>query len=144
MYSKLHAKTRYPFCIVGRCHYYVRDINIKPYIPVPTSALAITCHEIESVDRQFHKLILKWIEPQPNDYPEFVKLYESLKFKSYQDYFDQSTDFSLPYCDHLLYDEVGLEIAEKYTNMANAKGRYPPQEYAEDIRQKQASKLAFR
>lgn len=92
---------------------------------------------------KYNRIICKVLK-EVRDYPEFFKEFNSGKLTSYKDYFDRSEDFKNPYCADLLYQDLGLDPNEHYTNMANARGRYPPQEYADDIRQKQASKLAFR
>lgn len=105
---------------------------------------AVLCHEVESVDTRYNRILLKLSGTPPANYPEFYALFENHKFKTYQDYFDLSSDFKNPHCFQLLYKALDLNSGEHYSNMANARGRYPPQEYADDIRQKQASKLAFR
>ena len=102
------------------------------------------CNEVAHVERPSGRLFLRPTEDPRRKPPTFFKLFEEQKFKSYDAYFNQSEDFSYPYCTDPLYPELDLDIDEYYTNMANARGRYPPQEYADDIRQKQASKLAFR
>lgn len=145
VYSK--SGTRKPTCITGRLNFYTKDLQLKIFYPQDESlvrAPKVSCHEVDVVDRHFNQIILKTTEHQPDAYPAFYNFADSTKVKSYQEYFDQSQHFKSPHCHELLYEELNLDSKEHYTNMANARGRYPPQEYAEDIRQKQASKLAFR
>lgn len=40
--------------------------------------------------------------------------------------------------------ECGLDPKEHYTNMSSLRGRFPQDEYANELRQAQASKWAFR
>lgn len=152
-------------CIVGRVPFYIFDLNLKvcpansvrsllsnqlllqilssEHLERPASSyLGVLLCEIELVDK-YNRIICKVLK-EVHDYPEFVRNFQSGKLNSYKDYFDRSEDFKNPYCAELLYQDLGLDPDEHYTNMASARGRYPPQEYADDIRQKQASKLAFR
>lgn len=128
------------------------DTQLKWTFPAPETPLANFCQGkqpwlcfgVESLDRKYNQICLKVHKDQPKDLPEFYTTFEAHKFKNYQQFFDSSVEFRNPNCADLIYQELDLDITEHYTNMANARGRYPPQEYADEIRQKQASKLAFR
>jgi hypothetical protein len=64
--------------------------------------------------------------------------------KSYNDILRGTEAFRNPAIVENLYVEGGLRPNENYSLMASAKGKYPQDEYAKDLRQLQASKLAFR
>lgn len=66
------------------------------------------------------------------------------KDQNYQYFLDSSPSFNDPNHIEQLYQEVGLDFNEVYTNMSSLKGRYPSQEYAAELRNSQNSKWAFR
>lgn len=166
VYGNFTYPTRSPRCIVGKKNYYTHELNIKVCIilaeftpirkPINTISLflqinnvpkpltEVQCYVVETVDRNYDFIEIS-ATGKPSVLPDFCRLFEKKRFKSLQDYFNQSEEFkSNSHCADLIYPELGLDLEEHYTNMASARGRYPPQEYADEIRQKQASKLAFR
>lgn len=64
--------------------------------------------------------------------------------KTYQEILENSPLFENPRLEDLLAQEVGLNPFKFYTNMSGSRGRYPSNEYAQDLRGAQASKWAFR
>lgn len=63
---------------------------------------------------------------------------------TFQDYLLVSKTFHNTNCYEMLYKEVGLDINDTYSHMKSLKYRFPPQDYAIELRQTQASKWAFR
>lgn len=147
----LYVRNSRLLCIEGHLNYCIADLQVRVAFPTDFAPHKVqgppyTCFEVESVDRRYNYIQVKFHKDrQPKKLPEFYTLFEKAQFRSYQEYFDRSEEFKKNHnCANLLYPELDLDIEENYSNMASARGRYPPQEYAEDIRQKQASKLAFR
>lgn len=146
MYFKRIDNIYRAICIEGRHqNFYLQNYRVRLNIPnTKGRSNPVLSSTVASVDREYEHVIYLPLEDTAGELPAFFKLGLAKGFKSYQEYFDQSAEFSSPHCEQLLYAPLDLDRTEYYTNMANARGRYPPQEYADDIRQKQASKLAFR
>ena len=64
--------------------------------------------------------------------------------KTYNEILRDTEAFRNPAIVENLYIEGGLKPGENYSLMSSSKGKYAPDEYAKDLRQLQASKLAFR
>lgn len=67
-----------------------------------------------------------------------------LNEETYEDLLEKSKGFHNPHCIDALYQELGLETHEVYSNMSGLRGRFPENEYGNELRQVQASKWAFR
>lgn len=66
------------------------------------------------------------------------------KSLSFEEVLQSSPSFNNPYCEEYLFESVGLSSTEHYTIMSSLRGRFPQQEYSNELRQVQASKCAFR
>uniref|UniRef100_A0A182QV35 Uncharacterized protein n=1 Tax=Anopheles farauti TaxID=69004 RepID=A0A182QV35_9DIPT len=77
-------------------------------------------------------------------FPEVYKLATKRKGQEYEQFLESSPSFNDPKFTDQLYQAVGLDSGEYYTNMSSLKGRYPSQEYAAELRNSQNSKWAFR
>lgn len=135
-----------PIGIVTRSSaHLVTDFSLKFHTldPVPRNQktnLVVT--EIEGYDTQ-NRIICRNTK-SIDALPQVLNSLLPENLKTYDEFFREWEDFRNPNSEEILAKELGLDPNEYYSNMANARGRYPPQEYADEIRQKQASKLAFR
>lgn len=64
--------------------------------------------------------------------------------RSYNDILSESESLKNPAIVENLFIESGLHPQSQYSFMSSSKGTFPQDEYAKDLRQLQASKLAFR
>uniref|UniRef100_A0A1B0CME6 Uncharacterized protein n=2 Tax=Lutzomyia longipalpis TaxID=7200 RepID=A0A1B0CME6_LUTLO len=63
---------------------------------------------------------------------------------TFEEILQSSPSFKNPYSDEYLFESVGLSPREHYSIMSSLRGRFPQQEYSNELRQVQASKWAFR
>lgn len=63
--------------------------------------------------------------------------------EKYEECLKKAKEFENPNYD-VLYTLNGLDVNDNFSLMANLKYDFPPQEYAKELRQVQASKWAFR
>lgn len=64
--------------------------------------------------------------------------------KSYETVLEEANGFNNPQCIEHLSHLIGLDSSIFYTNMSGLRGKYPNEEYANELRQSQASSWAFR
>lgn len=72
------------------------------------------------------------------------RLFESKRTDSFEQFLEASPGFTNPNIEECLYKELGLDFDHHYTNMSSLRGRFPQQEYSNELRQVQATKWAFR
>lgn len=72
------------------------------------------------------------------------RLAEKSLGQTYEELLEKSIGFENPNCiEHLSYS-IGLDSSIFYTNMSSLRGKYPNEDYANELRQSQASSWAFR
>lgn len=64
--------------------------------------------------------------------------------KTYEEILEESSGFNNPNCFEHLSQSIGLNPFTFYTNMSSLRGKYPSEDYANELRQSQASSWAFR
>ncbi|EAA43471.4 AGAP009659-PA, partial [Anopheles gambiae str. PEST] len=124
-------------------NYFVNDMICCEVIDVAPDARRLICSmkrtsKSRAPDTVVYGLLSK------EDIPEVYKTTLKRKDQNYQYFLDSSPSFNDPNHIEQLYQEVGLDFNEVYTNMSSLKGRYPSQEYAAELRNSQNSKWAFR
>uniref|UniRef100_A0A182NBJ4 TPR_REGION domain-containing protein n=1 Tax=Anopheles dirus TaxID=7168 RepID=A0A182NBJ4_9DIPT len=161
-----------PVLIVGNVTSYVRNKSVKgmianellvtietqPNTPRNFFANEMICCEVIDIAPDSRRLVCsmkrtpKSRSPESivygvlrkDDFPEVYKLAARRKGQEYEQYLESSPSFNDPKYIEQLYESVGLDGGEYYTNMSSLKGRYPSQEYAAELRNSQNSKWAFR
>ncbi|XP_059618896.1 tetratricopeptide repeat protein 14 homolog isoform X2 [Phlebotomus argentipes] len=158
-------------CTAGSRNRFVQDLTIKAYLPYSNTysadkktvnrALAsgnVVCCEVQEVTPDTEKLVCEMKGNthtigdkqyttgvvSPETFPDFYKLTAEKKGQSFEEVLQSSTTFNNPFCEEYLFESVGLSPHEHYTIMSSLRGRFPQQEYSNELRQVQASKWAFR
>ncbi|XP_045776538.1 tetratricopeptide repeat protein 14 isoform X1 [Maniola jurtina] len=160
-------------CTAGPTSRYVADINVKAFLPVGNIIPAVdkknvsrnylmndtVCCEVIEVIPDTDKMVcgMKGItrgpdEPPPkpplgllstDDFPLVYKKTMEMKGESYEAILEKSPGFNNPNCVQYLSELLG--IANMHcTNFASLRGGFSSSEYADELRQAQASKWAFR
>lgn len=159
-----------PLCTGEPVYRYLADVNIKAYAmtanlvlpldkkgnPKPYSVNDYVCCEVLDVSADAERMTLGMkgaltIDAKAplglittDQLPEYYKMFISNEDGTNEEFLEQWKEFSNPYCVELLFQELGLDASENYTNLTSLKNRFPQQEYATELRQLQASKWAFR
>ncbi|XP_026324321.1 tetratricopeptide repeat protein 14 homolog isoform X2 [Hyposmocoma kahamanoa] len=160
-------------CTAGPTSRYVADINVKAFLPVTNIIPAVdkknvsrnylmndtVCCEVIEVIPDTDKMVcgMKGVTRGPDDPPpkpplgllstdDFPLIYKKtvdMKGESYEAILEKSPGFNNPNCVQYLSEILG--IANMHcTNFASLRGGFSQSEYADELRQAQASKWAFR
>ncbi|XP_075992009.1 uncharacterized protein LOC142987248 isoform X6 [Anticarsia gemmatalis] len=160
-------------CTAGPTSRYVADINVKAFLPVTNIIPAVdkknlsrnylmndtVCCEVIEVIPDTDKMVcgMKGVTRGPDDPPpkpplgllstdDFPLIYKKtvdMKGESYEAILEKSPGFNNPNCVQYLSEMLG--IANMHcTNFASLRGGFASTEYADELRQAQASKWAFR
>ncbi|KAJ0181651.1 hypothetical protein K1T71_002373 [Dendrolimus kikuchii] len=160
-------------CTAGPTSRYVADINVKAFLPVTNIIPAMdkknvsrnylmndtVCCEVIEVIPDTDKMVcgMKGVtrgadDPPPkpplgllstDDFPILYKKTVDMKGESYEAILEKSPGFNNPNCVQYLSEMLG--IANMHcTNFATLRGGFAASEYADELRQAQASKWAFR
>ncbi|CAB3231335.1 unnamed protein product [Arctia plantaginis] len=160
-------------CTAGPTSRYVADINVKAFLPVTNIIPAVdkknlsrnylmndtVCCEVIEVIPDTDKMVcgMKGVTRGPDDPPpkpplgllstdDFPLIYKKtmeMKGESYEAILEKSPGFNNPNCVQYLSEMLG--IANMHcTNFSSLRGGFISTEYADELRQAQASKWAFR
>ncbi|XP_021205683.2 tetratricopeptide repeat protein 14 homolog isoform X4 [Bombyx mandarina] len=160
-------------CTAGPTSRYVADINVKAFLPVGNIIQAVdkknvsrnylmndtVCCEVIEVIPDTDKMVcgMKGVTRGPDDPPpkpplgllstdDFPLIYKKtmdMKGENYEAILEKSPGFNNPNCIQFLSEHLG--IANMHcTNFSYLRGRFASSEYADELRQAQASKWAFR
>ncbi|XP_013133756.1 PREDICTED: tetratricopeptide repeat protein 14 homolog isoform X5 [Papilio polytes] len=160
-------------CTAGPTSRFVADINVKAFLPVANIIPAVdkknvsrnylmndtVCCEVIEVIPDTDKMVcgMKGVtrgpeDPQPkpplgllstDDFPLIYKKTLEMKGESYEAILEKSPGFNNPNCVQYLSELLG--IANMHcTNFSSLRGGFQTTEYADELRQAQASKWAFR
>ncbi|XP_030041107.1 tetratricopeptide repeat protein 14 isoform X2 [Manduca sexta] len=160
-------------CTAGPTSRYVADINVKAFLPVTNIIPAVdkknvsrnylmndtVCCEVIEVIPDTDKMVcgMKGVtrcsdDPPPkpplgllstDDFPMVYKKTMEMKGESYEAILEKSPGFNNPNCVQYLSELLG--IANMHcTNFVSLRGGFPTSDYADELRQAQASKWAFR
>ncbi|XP_063529686.1 tetratricopeptide repeat protein 14 homolog isoform X3 [Cydia strobilella] len=160
-------------CTAGPTSRYVADINVKAFLPVGNIIPAMdkknvsrnylmndtVCCEVIEVIPDTDKMVcgMKGVTRGPDDPPpkpplgllstdDFPLVYKKtvdMKGESYEAILEKSPGFNNPNCIQYLSELLGISNMH-CTNFASLRGGFSPAEYADELRQAQASKWAFR
>ncbi|GAB0095876.1 sorting nexin-20 [Sergentomyia squamirostris] len=158
-------------CTTGSMDRYVLDLAIRGYLPYSntysddkksvnrslTNGNTVCC-EVQEVSPDTEKLVLEMKGTtriigdkeyttgvtSTDNFPTFYKITSEKKQLSFEEILQSSPSFNNPFCEELLQASVGLSAQEHYSLMSSLRGRFPQQEYSNELRQVQASKWAFR
>ncbi|XP_063891386.1 tetratricopeptide repeat protein 14 homolog isoform X2 [Helicoverpa armigera] len=160
-------------CTAGPTSRYVADINVKAFLPVTNIIPAVdkknvsrnylmndtVCCEVIEVIPDTDKMVcgMKGITRGPDDAPpkpplgllstdDFPLVYKKtvdMKGESYEAILEKSPGFNNPNCVQYLSELLGISNMH-CTNFSSLRGGFTPAEYADELRQAQASKWAFR
>ncbi|XP_055685400.1 tetratricopeptide repeat protein 14 homolog [Lutzomyia longipalpis] len=159
-------------CSAGSQDRYVQDLAIKAYVPYSNTTSSgdkktanrslvqgnFVCCEVQEVTAETEKLVceMKGSVCRIGDkeyttglvtseqFPDFYKITSEKKNFTFEEILQSSPSFKNPYSDEYLFESVGLSPREHYSIMSSLRGRFPQQEYSNELRQVQASKWAFR
>ncbi|CAH0726464.1 unnamed protein product, partial [Brenthis ino] len=160
-------------CTAAPTPRYVADINVKAFLPVANIIPAVdkknvsrnylmndtVCCEVIEVIPDTDKMVcgMKGVTRGPDDPPpkpplgllstdDFPLVYKKtmeMKGESYEAILEKSPGFNNPNCVQYLSELLG--ISNMYcTNFSTLRGGFSTSEYADELRQAQASKWAFR
>ncbi|XP_022815230.1 tetratricopeptide repeat protein 14 homolog isoform X4 [Spodoptera litura] len=160
-------------CTAGPTSRYVADINVKAFLPVTNIIPAVdkknvsrnylmndtVCCEVIEVIPDTDKMVcgMKGVTRGPDDPPpkpplgllttdDFPLIYKKtvdMKGESYEAILEKSPGFNNPNCVQYLSELLGISNMH-CTNFPSLRGGFVPTEYADELRQAQASKWAFR
>ncbi|XP_059059281.1 tetratricopeptide repeat protein 14 homolog isoform X2 [Achroia grisella] len=160
-------------CTAGPTSRYVADINVKAFLPVANIIPAVdkknvsrnylmndtVCCEVIEVIPDTDKMVcgMKGVtrgpdDPSPkpplgllstDDFPLVYKKTVDMKGESYEAILEKSPGFNNPNCVQYLSELLGISNTH-CTNFVSLRGRFASTEYADELRQAQASKWAFR
>ncbi|XP_053600991.1 tetratricopeptide repeat protein 14 homolog [Plodia interpunctella] len=160
-------------CTAGPTSRYVADINVKAFLPVSNIIPAVdkknvsrnylmndtVCCEVIEVIPDTDKMVcgMKGVTRGPDDPPpkpplgllstdDFPLVYKKtvdMKGESYEGILEKSPGFNNPNCVQYLSELLGISNMH-CTNFASLRGGFASTEYADELRQAQASKWAFR
>ncbi|CAH2234881.1 tetratricopeptide repeat protein 14 homolog isoform X2 [Pararge aegeria] len=160
-------------CTAGPTSRYVADINVKAFLPVGNIIPAVdkknvsrnylmndtVCCEVIEVIPDTDKMVcgMKGITRGPDDPPpkpplgllstdDFPLVYKKtmeMKGESYEAILEKSPGFNNPNCVQYLSELLGISNMH-CTNIASLRGGFALTDYADELRQAQASKWAFR
>ncbi|XP_041978544.1 tetratricopeptide repeat protein 14 homolog isoform X2 [Aricia agestis] len=160
-------------CIAGPTSRYVADINVKAFLPVANIIPAVdkknvsrnylmndtVCCEVIEVIPDTDKMVcgMKGVTRGPDDPPpipalgllstdDFPLVYKKtmeMKGENYEAILEKSPGFNNPNCIQYLSERLG--IANMHcSNFPSLRGGFLQTDYADELRQAQASKWAFR
>ncbi|KOB65341.1 Tetratricopeptide repeat protein 14 [Operophtera brumata] len=160
-------------CTAGPTSRYVADINVKAFLPVTNIIPAVdkknvsrnylmndtVCCEVIEVIPDTDKMVcgMKGVTrgpddplPKPplgllstDDFPLIYKKTVEMKGESYEAILEKSPGFNNPNCVQYLSEMLGITNMH-CTNFTALRGGFQTSEYADELRQAQASKWAFR
>ncbi|KAL4715077.1 hypothetical protein ACJJTC_012124 [Scirpophaga incertulas] len=160
-------------CTAGPISRYVADINVKAFLPVTSIVPAVdkknvsrnylmndtVCCEVIEVIPDTDKMVcgMKGVTRGPDDPPpkpplgllstdDFPLIYKKtmdMKGESYEAILEKSPGFNNPNCVQYLSELLGISNMH-CTNFPSLRGGFPPTDCADELRQAQASKWAFR
>ncbi|XP_023947463.1 tetratricopeptide repeat protein 14 isoform X2 [Bicyclus anynana] len=160
-------------CTAGPTSRYVADINVKAFLPVGNIIPAVdkknvsrnylmndtVCCEVIEVIPDTDKMVcgMKGVTRGPDDPPpkpplgllstdDFPLVYKKtmeMKGESYEAILEKSPGFNNPNCVQYLSELLGISNMH-CTNFASLRGGFSSSDYADELRQAQASKWAFR
>ncbi|XP_048484950.1 tetratricopeptide repeat protein 14 homolog isoform X3 [Plutella xylostella] len=160
-------------CTAGPTSRYVADINVKAFLPVTNIIQAVdkknvsryylmndtVCCEVLEVIPDTDKMVvgMKGVTRGPDDPPpkpplgllstdDFPLIYKKtvdMKGESYEAILEKSPGFNNPNCIQYLSELLGISNMH-CSNFSSLRGGFSPTDYADELRQAQASKWAFR
>uniref|UniRef100_A0A1L8DCD4 Putative tpr repeat-containing protein n=1 Tax=Nyssomyia neivai TaxID=330878 RepID=A0A1L8DCD4_9DIPT len=159
-------------CSLGSQNRYVHDLAIKAYVPYSNTTTSgdkktanrsllqgnFVCCEVQEVTPETEKLVCEMKGRTctigdkeyttglvtSESFPDFYKITSDKKNLAFDEILETLPSFKNPYSDEYLFESVGQSQREHYSIMSNLRGRFPQQEYSNELRQVQASKWAFR